>query len=70
MTLFGLYRVLEFPGSININTIIAPGKVIQGDLIIEFRTFILDVFWPSLKWTNSSLVRQANSRNKRDKIDL
>lgn len=49
MTLFGLYRVLEFPGSINIKTITAPGKLLPGDLVIEFRDFILNVFWAKLK---------------------
>jgi hypothetical protein len=44
MTLLGLYRVLEFPGSLSIKTITAPGKVIPGDVIIEFRDFIVSVF--------------------------
>jgi hypothetical protein len=71
MTLFGLYRVLEFPGSLNIKTITAPGKMLSGDLIVEFREFILNVFWPSFKWaTFNKLAVQANSRNKRGKIDL
>jgi hypothetical protein len=71
MTLLGLYRVLEFPGSLSISTIEAPGKTIPGDVIIEFRDFILTVFWKQFAWASfNKIAMQANSRNKRDKIDL
>nr|UPW42181.1 MAG: putative RNA dependent RNA polymerase [Sichuan mito-like virus 39] len=46
LTLFNLYRVLEFDGQLKLSTITQPGKIIQGEEIIGFRDFITDVFWP------------------------
>jgi len=70
MTLLGLFRILEFPGSLNFSSITDPGSTISGDFIMEFRNFILNHFWKELVFTRTKLVQQAISRNARDRIDL
>nr|UJQ92573.1 MAG: putative RNA-dependent RNA polymerase [Mitoviridae sp.] len=39
LTLFGLYRVLTYPGTLKIETITAPGKVINTNLLGAWTTF-------------------------------
>lgn len=46
LTLFNLYRVIEFEGKLKLSTITNPGKVLSGGDIISFRDFIQFTFWP------------------------
>jgi hypothetical protein len=46
MTLFGLYRILEFPGKVNLSTIIDFPKVDCGYYLSEYSHFICQVFRP------------------------
>jgi len=45
MTLFGLYRVLEFPGVLSTKTITDSGKVVPMEFIEAFKDFIFNVFY-------------------------
>lgn len=44
MTLFGIYRVLVFPGKLSVKTITEPGRLLTGELIMGLRGFIETFF--------------------------
>lgn len=48
MTLFGIYRILSFKGSLKLGTITDPLKGSYGPLEESLRDFI-DVFWTELR---------------------
>lgn len=48
MTLFGIFRIMEFKGSLNLSTITDPGLDIDN-VVDEFRRFLRDYFIPKLK---------------------
>lgn len=71
MTLFGLYRVLGFQGEVKLATILEPGKMISGDIRIQFQRFIHNHFFKvSSIWGFTPLIDQALIRNAKGKIDL
>lgn len=71
MTLFSLYRVLEFAGSLSVKTITDKGKIIPGEIIVSFQRFVHDHFWTALSvFGSTSLIRQCLTRNHRGKFDL
>lgn len=57
LTLFGLYRVLSFPGKVKLETITSPGLPITEDLQLGFSEFLSGVFVPNLeKLTKRPLI--------------
>jgi hypothetical protein len=48
MTIFGLYRVLAFPGKVKLSTITAP-STFDSSLLYVFSQFVVLVFWPTVK---------------------
>lgn len=67
MTLFGLYRVLGFVGTLSTETITKPGKVIPGEAVVGFQRFVHDQFFvtASAKYGFTAMLRQAVTRNKK-----
>lgn len=49
MTLFGLYRIIEIPFKLKLNTITDPGSPLSGDLVSSFSTFVGKRFVPLLQ---------------------
>lgn len=48
MTLFGIYRILEFPGKVKLNTITDDSNM-NPSLIPLFSQFVVNHFWPVVK---------------------
>jgi hypothetical protein len=46
LTLFSLYRIIDFRGKLKLSTITNPGSVIPGEYIVHFKSFIQVIFWP------------------------
>jgi hypothetical protein len=44
LTLFNLYRIIDFKGTLKLSTITNPGKVISGMDIISFRDYVQFTF--------------------------
>lgn len=49
MTLLGLYRVLSFPGKLDLSSITSPGVELTTSFMREWQHFISDVFWPQVR---------------------
>jgi len=49
MTMFGIYRILEIPYKLKLNTITDPGPPLSGELVHSFSVFVSERFIPLLR---------------------